>query len=109
VGNWARVGPRAWPCWRKGYIRAGDCRPASYPASVSRSRSHGRTSLPGPGQLSLRGYALANRNYADAAARLHLHPVRYRIDRLGELFGLNVDDAGTFARVVIQSHRPMPD
>lgn len=41
----------------------------------------------------------------------HLHPntVRYRIDRLGELFGLDVDDAGTFAWVVIQSHRPMPD
>lgn len=59
---------------------------------------------------TLRGYALANRNYADAAARLHLHPntVRYRIDRLGELFGLDIDNAGTFAWVVIQSHRPMP-
>lgn len=56
---------------------------------------------------TLCGFALANRNYALAAQRLHLHPnsVRYRIERLQELFALDIDDVNLFAWIVIQSHR----
>ena len=57
---------------------------------------------------TLRAYVQANRSHNEAAARLHIHAntVRYRIERIAKLFGLDVGQADLFAWVLIQTYRP---
>ena len=57
---------------------------------------------------TLCAYVRCNRSYADAALRLNVHvnTVRYRIDRLRESFGLDVNDPATFGWLTIQVHAP---
>ena len=55
---------------------------------------------------TLATFVAHDRRYADAAAAMHVHvnTVRYRIDRLPSMFGLDLSDPATFLWVAVQLH-----
>jgi DNA-binding PucR family transcriptional regulator len=57
---------------------------------------------------TLRSYVLCDRNFNDAASQLNLHAntVRYRIERMGSTFNLDLTNPATFIWVAVQIHHP---
>ncbi len=57
---------------------------------------------------TLRTFVLCDRDFTEAAGRLNVHAntVRYRIERLKTVFGLDLADPATFFWVGVQVHHP---